>query len=255
MDMNWQSLKLLLLATAGVALCCQCQTNDSPEIVTSLDQGSKFGKLGKVNKVGLKRESGYKFTGVNDNELASSGKKSEAADRVANTLRNEKVIKNRKGEVVRVEKRSDLYGDRSSNSAQEGNRAFDGRKKAKFKDSNFARKEFKTPEYLQRQEFAGTKTFKDGNRSASESGSESRQFVKKLFKTGDSSFQNQSARENGSSSSRFNKSFKTSNDRIASKALNRSAIPEGVQGMTGYQDNLLMSMDDVKKLVNPSSAR
>lgn len=254
MNINWQAFKLMLPAIVGVLFCCQCQTTDEPEIATSLE-GSKFGKFGKVRKVGLKRESGYKFSGVNDNELASSGKKNEGADRVANTLKNERVIKNSDGEVVRVEKRDDLYGDRSSSTARETGRAFDGNKKARFKDNNFAKKEFKTPEYLQRQEFAGSKTFKDGSMKASESGSETKHFVNKLFKTNSSSFENQMARENGSSSDRFNKTYRTSSDRIASKALNKSAIPEGVQGMSGYQDNLQMSMDDVKKLINPASAR
>lgn len=255
MNTNWQAFKLFLTAIAAVVFCCQCKTGGDPEVVTSLESGSKFGKLGKLSEVGMKRQSGYKFSGVNDNELESSGKKSEGAERISGTLKNEKVIKNSKGEVVRKEKRTDLYAERTGVEARETGRSFDGKKQARLKQSRYGKKEFKTPEYLQRQEFAGSKTFKDGSLAANESGSKTKHFVDKMFQTDKSKFQNQSARENGSTNSRFNKTFTTSSDRIASKAFKTSAIPNGVDGMTGYRDNVNLSMDDVKKLVNPASAR
>jgi hypothetical protein len=256
MNTNWHTLKLLLPAILGLAFCCQCKTTEKTDgVITSLDGGSKFGKLGKLSTVGMKRESGYKFQGVNDNELKGSGKKNESADRVANTLKNEKVIKNSKGEVVRKEKRGDLYSDRSSTSARETNRAFSGNKQAKIKTNSFADKKFKTPEYLQRQEFAGNKTFRDGDRKASDSGQESKSFAGKLFKTNRSALGNQSARENGSRVGEADKTFKTSSDRISTRALENSAEPEGVRVTKGYRDNVNLSLDDVKKLVNPSSVR
>ncbi len=237
----------MFLAIVGVLFCCQCQTTEEAD--SSLPQ-SKFGKLGTVSKVGIKRESGYKFAGNEEED-----KKSEAAERIQDSTKNEKVIKNSKGEVVRKEPRGDLYSDGDSNLGFETNRAFGARKEARIKDSKFAQKDFKTPEYLKLQEFNGSKDFKDGAMQANESGDSKRLFDGKFFKTETKSASDQAARESGTTASRTSKTYRTSTDRSASRAMENPALPVGVAGMSGYQDNLEMSMDDVKKLINPASAR
>jgi hypothetical protein len=248
MKPNWQIWQLLLPAIVGVCFCCGCQTTEEAD---STLPASKFGKLGTVSKVGIKRESGYKF--VDDPEV-TSGKKSESAERLLDASKNEKVIKNSKGEVVRKETRGDLY-EQDANQARETNHAFRGNKEARIKESKFAQKDFKTPEYLKLQEFNGSKNFRDGATVANESGDNNRQFAGKFFKTETNSTSNQLARENGTSTSRIDKTYRTSTDRTAARAMEKSAVPVGVAGVSGYQDNLEMSMDDVKKLINPSSAR
>jgi len=248
MKPNWQKFKLLIPAFVGMAFCCQCQTTE--EAADSDLPKSKFGRLGSVSKVGIKRESGYKFGGVDDQEI-ESGKKSEAAERLLDSAKNEKVIKNSKGEVVRKEQRGDLYAD---NEAFETNRAFGGQKEARVKESKFAQKDFKTPEYLKLQEFNGSKSFRDGTMEANESNDSNKLFSGKFFKTETSSAGDQSARENGAAARRSDKTYGTGSDRNASRAMETPAIPTGVAGVSGYRD-LEMSMDDVKKLINPASAR
>lgn len=246
MNTNRQMRRLWWPALLAVVFCCQCNTTDEKKVITSLEQGSKFGKFGEVKKVGYKRQGGYEFAGQD--------KEGESAERVKTTGRNEKAIKNRDGEVVRTEKKGDLYANRSDNAARETGSGFKGNRAAKFKKDSFAQKEFRTPEYLKRQEFNGTKEFREGAQQSRESGSESK-FADRLFKTRSASDSNQLARESGSSSRDDDgKTFKTSSDRIGSKALSNSKAPEGTP-QSGYRDNLMMSMDDVKKMVNPSSYR
>ena len=249
---GFSHFRLLLLGVAVGLFCCQCRTGDeSSNVISSLDQGSKFGRFGKLTPVGEKRQSGYKFKGINDNELESS--QSEGGERIANTNRNEKVIRNPEGEVVRVEKREDLYGNRSEHTANETGRSFTG-KRAKLKKDEFASKEFHKPEYLKRQEFAATQSFREADQTARESGEETTRFSK-LFKTHSHSATNQSAAENGSRNQLFNRTFDTKTDRTAARAQRQAAIPEPVNATAGYQDNAAMTMDDVKKLVNPGSSR
>lgn len=249
---GFSHFRLLLFGVAVAFLCCQCRTGeDSSNVISSLDQESKFGRFGKLTPVGEKRQSGYKFKGINDHELESN--KSEGGERVSNTTRNERVIRNREGEVVRVEKRDDLYSDRSSHTANETGRSFTG-KKAKLKKDEFASKEFRKPEYLKRQEFAATQSFREADQTARESGEETTRFSK-LFKTNSHSATNQAAAENGSRNRLFNKTFDTNTDRTAARAQRQAAIPDPVNATAGYQDNAAMTMDDVKKLVNPEASR
>lgn len=249
---GFSHFRLLLLGMAVALLCCQCRTSeDSSNVIASLDEGSKFGRFGKLTPVGEKRQSGYKFKGINDHELES--KKTEGGERIANTNRNERVIRNREGEVVRVEKREDLYNNRSDHTANETGRSFTG-KKAKLKKDEFASKEFRKPEYLKRQEFTATQSFREADQTARESGEETSRFSK-LFKTNSHSATNQSATENGRRNRLFDRTFDTNTDRTAARSQRQAAIPEPVNATAGYQDNAAMTMDDVKKLVNPESSR
>ena len=247
MNTNRQIRRLWWPALLAVVFCCQCKTTEEePDVITSLEGGSKFGKFGKVKKVGYKRQGGYEFAGGGEKE-------GESAERVKKTGRNEKEIKNRKGEVVRTEKRADLYGDRSSNTARETSSGFKGNKAARFKKDSFAGSEFRTPEYLKRQQYNGTKDYRDGSQKSREDGTESK-LADRLFKTKAASDDNQLARESGSNSRQDDKTFRTSADRTGTKALSESKVPEGVP-QSGYRENAMMSMDDVKKMVNPSSYR
>lgn len=234
MNTNWQWLGRLLLIFVGTGLLCQC----TPE-----------------RTVISQRQTGYKFMGHNDGELESNKKKSPGANRIATTNKNEKSIKNSKGEVIRTEKRDDLYSDRSSATAQETGRSFDGKKQAKLKQSSMAKKEFKTPEYLKRQQFA-TKSYNEGSNQQARESNQETQFVKKLFDTKSSDMGNKAARENGSVASRFDKDFATSSNRTGTKAQKNAAIPTGaVQGLSGYKENMSLSVDDVRKMVSPDSIR
>lgn len=247
MNNNWQAIRLVLTAVFAVAFCCQCKTNDETKVITSMEEASKFGKFGKLEKVGMKKQGGYKFASKDNEQI----EKSEGAERISSTLNNEKVVKNSKGEVVRKEKREDLYQFKDNMAKESGSRIEN--QMAKIKESKFAEKEFKTPEYLKRQEFA-TKTFEDGSRAAKESGSVTERFTK-MFKTKNSSLENEVARESNSTNSRFDKMFKTKNDSITANAITDSVKPIGIEGLAGYQDNANLSMDDVKKMVSPESFR
>ena len=250
MNTNGQRLRFAAAAILAVLFGCHCKSTDSENVITSLEGASKFGKFGKLTPVGQKRSGGYKFAGVNDQE-----EKSEGAQRVKNTNRNEKVIKNRDGEVVRTEKKKDLYSDRSAATASESGSRFGEKKKAKFAKDKFAAKEFKTPEYIKRQGFSGAREFENGDQKARESGTESKKFANRLFKTKAASENNQLAEESGSNHRDTGKVFETGSNRTGARAQENAAAPEGVPLSSGYRDNVKMSLDEVKKMLNPASAR
>lgn len=229
---SWRKLTLALPIVISCLVFCQCKP---------------------VRTVTPRGTTGYKFKGINENELASEKKKNEGASRIANTLKNEKTIKNSKGEVVKVEKRDNLYADRSAATARETGSTFNGKKQAKVGKNKVTKKEFKTPEYLKNSEFAGTKSFRDAGQTARESGSENKRVANKLFQTKSNSTGDNVARESGSTNRNSDKSFKTALNRTASKAQDNAAIPTPFDGMRGYRDNAHMTVDDVKKLVTPEA--
>ena len=126
-------------------------------------------------------------------------------------------------------------------------------KKARFEKMEAGTKAFRTPEYLKRQEYAGVASARESGQSARE-GNSSRSPDKatgKLFdkkakdSTSLSTFETGSYRES-------NAAFETSAD-VASAAVTESPRAIGTPRKAGYQDNVALSMDDVKKMLNPGS--
>lgn len=244
---SWIRLGYLLPIVLGCFVLCQCE---------------------KKRTVLSQRSTGYKFSGHNDHELESNKGKNKGRERMDSGMQNKKLIKNRKGEVIDEVERSDLYAGRSNYSMKKGkdgkilmqqgsnnssgNTAFKGTKKSKFANKDFQHKEFRTPEYLKKQEFAGNKTFRNANDTARESGN---RLTKKLFNTQTTNSSDTTARESSSRSLFNNKTFSTKADSSATKAQSNAANPTGVKPSPFAYERAVMSVDEVKKLVNPTATR
>lgn len=143
----------------------------------------------------------------------------------------------------------DLYKDQRP-------RGLDGEfqsKKARFEKMEAETKAFKTPEYLQRQEYAGIASARESGMAARE-GNSTRSpdaAAGKLF--------NKKAKDSTELAT-----FGTSTHRDAGQVFATSAAPDasavteapraiGTPRKAGYQDNVAMSMDDVKKMLNPGA--
>lgn len=129
------------------------------------------------------------------------------------------------------------------------------------KDARLAKREteqkyFKTPEYLERQEFA-TKSAREGSNNAreglfeknraDESGRSANTDAKDGFLAGLNPFKTSSARESG-------ESFNTSTNRQISRAQQNAAYPRGTsQAEMGFYTDSVNTLDDVKKLLNPEA--
>lgn len=129
-----------------------------------------------------------------------------------------------------------------------------GTKEARLKKDIAKTNEFKTPEYLVRQDFKGDKTARESGTLARESNSEKSQDRQsgKFFKSKTKSSGELAAygtKDYGDG----NNAFKTKTDRATSAAVANSANASGTTRPVGYQDNISMSMDDVKKMLNPGS--
>ncbi len=141
----------------------------------------------------------------------------------------------------------DLYSGEKSH-------GFDGKfetKEAKLSKKEAKTGEFKTPEYLVRQDFKGVKDARESKSSAREGETQDRQ-AGKLFKsksktTGELATYGTSDYRDGG------QEFKTKTDRSTASALEDSPNASGTDRPTGYQDNLSMSMDDVKKMLSPGA--
>ena len=139
-----------------------------------------------------------------------------------------------------------LYADQTVHGAD---KKF-GKKEARFGKMNAKTKEFKTPEYLVRQDFK-TGEAKESGSSARESGSRDRQ-AGKLFGT-----RSQASSEVGSyETGTFGQSgeiYSTNPDRSGSAGIANAPIADGTRKTMGFQDNVSMSVDDVKRMLNPGS--
>ncbi len=224
-----------------VALLCQCQTTEQ-----AAAGGADAPKKGYKRTVKSTRTTGYSIRTKDDAEAEklNSGKLGALS-----SYKTEKEIRDSKGKLVRTERKT-IYDDKDGNTANETGRSFRGTKDAKLGKNKFGEKQFKTPEYIKRQEFSGNKDY--ATSLARESGDES-SLAEKLFSTKSKKSGMKSARESGQSASQANKSFATKSDSLS--ARKRTVEPTGVAGQAGYAENAYMSMDDVKKLVNPSSYR
>ena len=133
-----------------------------------------------------------------------------------------------------------------------GNKSFGGRKEAKLRGREAEKKLFQTPEYLKRD------TFEGGKERARETG---------LFVKEDSSGSNKFGtvnkqeagllqRVNPFAQKTFNgsnKTFATSSNREGTRARAEAPTANGIQRTAGFMDNTKMSVDDVKKMLNPGA--
>jgi hypothetical protein len=144
--------------------------------------------------------------------------------------------------------RPNLYADSKA-------RGTDGKfskKQARFRKTEARTKEFRTPEYVKRQQFRGAEEARESGSSAREGNFESSRdrasgqlFGKKTESSSDlASFNAGSTRDAG-------RTFTTEGDREASEAVRAAPVADGRKQMMGYQDNASLSMDDVKKMVSP----
>lgn len=144
-------------------------------------------------------------------------------------------------------KHQDLYGE---NRVGRGRNPF-GKEEAKLSQREAETSLFRTPEYLERQGYGveESRFGKDrglfGADRARETGREADTAPKDGFLAGLNPFKTGTAREQG-------ETFRTSEDRIASRARMGAAIPTSVsQGEMGYFTDSVATLDDVKKLLNP----
>lgn len=126
-------------------------------------------------------------------------------------------------------------------------------KKAKLGKTEARTKAFRTPEYLKRQEFAGVASAREsgmaareGNSTRSPDRAAGRLFDKKAKDSSAlASFGTSPYRESGAV-------FETSAD-IAAPSVAAAPRATGTSFKAGYQDNASLSMDDVKKMLNPGT--
>lgn len=150
-----------------------------------------------------------------------------------------------------------IKADKPNLYAEQGAKGLDGKfgkKQARFKNKEARTKEFRTPEYLKRQEFRGADAAREtGSRAREANFGNSRDraanklFGKKTQSSGDL------ATFGTGTNSQTNKTFSTGSDRTASNAIASAPVADGPRQMMGYQDNSSLSLDDVKKMVNPGT--
>lgn len=143
----------------------------------------------------------------------------------------------------------DLYKDKRP-------RGLDGdfqTKTARFDKMEAETKAFKTPEYLKRQEYAGIAnarengmTAREGNSTRTPDRAAGKLFDKKAKDSTDLATFGTSTHRDAENT------FATSADRDAS-AVTEAPRAIGTPRKAGYQDNVAMSMDDVKKMLNPEA--
>ncbi|MDF1740343.1 MAG: hypothetical protein P1U86_14380 [Verrucomicrobiales bacterium] len=126
-----------------------------------------------------------------------------------------------------------------------------GKKQAKLGKSQSFNKEFKTPEFIKRQEFDGVSEARETGDAARES-NKSNRAGSKLFGSKTKATSSMSALDTkGFGDS--DKVFGTSENASVNRALENSPRATGSPAQMGYRDNAAMSFDDVKKMLNPGS--
>jgi len=139
-----------------------------------------------------------------------------------------------------------LYADKT----MRGSDKTFGKKQARFGNMEAKTKEFKTPEYLVRQDFK-TGEAKESGSQAREGGSRNRQ-AGKLFQTKSKASSDAGSFETGTFDQSGEK-YQTNADRVGSAGIASAPIADGSRRTMGFQDNTSMSLDDVKKMVNPGT--
>ncbi|MCB1231435.1 MAG: hypothetical protein KDN19_14275 [Verrucomicrobiae bacterium] len=130
------------------------------------------------------------------------------------------------------------------------------KKEARLSKRETEKKYFKTPEYLERQEYA-TKSAREGDDNAreglfdknraGEAGRTANTDPKPGFLEGLNPFKTSTARESGDT-------YRTTANREAAKAQSNAAYPRGTsQSEMGFYTDSVNTMDDVKKLLHPEA--
>lgn len=211
----------LAALTAAVLTLCQCETQrtvKSTRSSISFDEGSWGGQGGGEDSTEIRSkfaERGY--------SIADDGS-------------------------IKADK-PDLYAGKKP-------RGLDGKfgkKEARFRKMESETKAFRTPEYLKRQEYAGISAARESGSAAREGNSNNSKdkAAGMLFKKKTQSSTNLATYETGSHRD-SNSIFKTSADRMAPAVVDAPRAT-GTPRTMGYQDNVAMSMDDVKKMLNPNA--
>ncbi len=128
-----------------------------------------------------------------------------------------------------------------------------GKKEAKFKNDEARTKEFKTPEYIKRQEFAGVDSARESGSRAREgnsNASKDRQ-AGKLFQRTNRQSSNQLASFDTGTARGSDQQFSTSSDLIGTRSQASAPRPDGIRQNAGYRANAGMTVDDVKKMLSP----
>ncbi|MEM7600959.1 MAG: hypothetical protein AAF357_06040 [Verrucomicrobiota bacterium] len=128
-----------------------------------------------------------------------------------------------------------------------------GKKEAKFKKDEARTKEFRTPEYIKRQEYAGVEAARESGSTAREGNSNSSQDRQagKLFQRTKRESSDQLASFNTGTAQGSEKRFSTTSDSLGSEAISSAPRASGVRQTAGYRANAGMSVDDVKKMLSP----
>ncbi|MBP83519.1 MAG: hypothetical protein CMO61_06690 [Verrucomicrobiales bacterium] len=215
----------LLLGAAGVSVLffCQCQTQRSYGEVRrgsiTFDEKAWGGQSGKSDESEIRSkfaERGY--TVADDGTLVAD--------------------------------KPDLYAGKKA----KGLNGMFGTKQARLEKNKAATKEFRTPEYLKRQKYAGYRESDYGNTNARE-GNFNRSRDKASVRLFGNRKKIDSSSRIGDHSTGFyregNQTYATNQDRKGAAGLQNTADAQGSPFKAGYQDTDL-SFDDVRRMVDPS---
>jgi len=126
------------------------------------------------------------------------------------------------------------------------------KKRARFGKKEARTKEFRTPEYLERQQFAGTEEARESDSDAREGnfGQSRDRAAGRLFGR-DSEDSTELASFDGGRFRGEERTFATRDDPIGSEAVRNSPRARGTAQGAGYSANASLTLDDVKKMVEP----
>jgi hypothetical protein len=141
-----------------------------------------------------------------------------------------------------------LYAD----SAARGTDSKFGKKQARFRKTEARTNEFRTPEYVKRQQFRGVETAHESGSTAREAdfGNSRDRQAGKLFGRKSNASSELAVFETGTNRN-ADRNFGTGADSVGSAAIASAPVADGTSRKIGYQDNAALSMDDVKKMLNP----
>ncbi|MEM9280372.1 MAG: hypothetical protein AAGA96_00970 [Verrucomicrobiota bacterium] len=181
-------------------------------------------------------------------EAMWGGQGNADSEEIRNKFANRGYTLDEEGNVVAD--KPNLY---SGETARETGSAF-SKKEARLRRDDANTKEFKTPEYLkrqQREEFAVTEA-REATNKAREGNFENQRDRQsgRLFKRNSEST-TELASFNTSEYRDADSSFDTSQNRQGTRAIENAPDAQGTDFKAGYQDNAAMSLDDVKKMLNP----
>ena len=140
-----------------------------------------------------------------------------------------------------------------TNKSKLGNKAFSGKKNARIENRNAAKKAFRTPEYLKRNSYTGA------NKTASEGGLLSKLTGRTANETGMTVRKNDAGflkRMNPFATNQYrgaNSNYSTYQNRGIARSQANAPVADGIQKRAGFIDEFEMSVDGVKRLLNPNA--